>query len=166
MKNPVTTELQGRSLSPALPLLSRWLPVILWAGVIFLVSADSDPYSRIPQKLYHWLWWTKLFGQPLVKYMGGSSHFTEYAILAFLVARAVIWKAKPTRLLLFTAFYLTTLYAFSDELHQILVPHRNFQLQDLGLDALGALLGLGVYWLWRRKSRLVATTRPPPIPSS
>ena len=79
---------------------------------------------------------------------------------------AVIWKAKPTRLLLFTAFYLTTLYAFSDELHQILVPHRNFQLQDLGLDALGALLGLGVYWLWRRKSRLVATTRPPPIPSS
>jgi len=131
------------------PLLSRWLPVVLWAALIFLFSADSNPYSRIPQGLYHWLWWTKLFGQPLVKYLGGLSHFLEYTILALLMARAVVWQAKPTRLLLFTSLYLTILYAYSDELHQILVPHRNFQLQDLGLDTLGALLGLGIYWLWR-----------------
>jgi VanZ family protein len=42
----------------------------------------------------------------------------------------------------------TCLYALSDEVHQIFVPTRNFQVCDLIVDALGALLGLYLFqWL-------------------
>ena len=74
----------------AKPLLSRWLPVVLWAAVIFIFSSNPDPYSLVPNRLYHWLWWTKLFGQSLFFYLGGLTHILEYAILAYLLARALL----------------------------------------------------------------------------
>ena len=132
------------------PLLSRWLPVLLWAGFIFLASSNPDPYSNIPNRLYHWLWWTKLFGQSLIFYLGGLTHVLEYSILAYLLARALLWRGEFTRGQLFTIFYLTMLYAFTDEFHQVFTPGRAFQVVDLLLDALGAAVGLGAYVLYLR----------------
>jgi VanZ family protein len=130
------------------PFLCRWLPVLFWAAVIFILSADSNPYSHIPNRLYSWLWWSKLFGRSLIFYLGGISHILEYAILSFLFAQALWQRERPTRGPFIKAIFLVLFYAFTDELHQYFIPGRAFQLVDLALDTLGALLGLGAYWLY------------------
>lgn len=45
------------------------------------------------------------------------------------------------------AWLLAVGYALSDELHQAFVPGRSASLWDVGIDGLGALIGLGVLWL-------------------
>lgn len=122
--------------------------MLFWAAVIFILSADSNPYSHIPNRLYSWLWWSKLFGRSLIFYLGGISHILEYAILSFLFARAFWQRERPTRGQFIKAISLVLFYAFTDELHQYFIPGRAFQLVDLALDTLGALLGLGAYWLY------------------
>lgn len=128
--------------------------MVLWAAVIFIFSSNPDSYSYIPNRLYHWLWWTKLFGQSLIFYLGGLTHVLEYAVLAYLLARALLWRGEFTRGQLFTVFFITMLYAFSDEFHQVFTPGRAFQGVDLLLDALGAALGLGAYVLYIRRAEV------------
>ena len=133
------------------PLLPRWLPVTLWAAVIFIFSSNQNPYGYIPEGIYHWLWWTKLFGQSLFFYLGGLSHVLEYAILAYLLARAMLWREEFTRGQLITVFYLTMLYAFTDEFHQVFTPGRAFQVVDLLLDALGAVIGISIFVFFKTR---------------
>lgn len=90
------------------------------------------------------------------------AHMTEYACLALLL----VWHlgtypglrggaqtlrnpaensrarflSKNSRFLL--AFGLAVLYAATDEFHQLFVPGRSGQLRDVGIDGLGALLGV------------------------
>ncbi len=142
----------SRNPFPLKRLLSRWLPVFLWAAIIFILSTNPDPYGYIPRGIYHWLWWTKLFGQSLFFYLGGLAHIFEYAILAFLLARALLWRGNFTRGQALTVLYLILLYAYSDELHQVFVPGRAFQVIDLLLDGLGAALGMGAYILHLKRA--------------
>jgi len=135
-------------------LLSRWLPVILWAAIIFILSSNPDPYGYIPRGIYHWLWWTKLFGQSLFFYLGGLAHIFEYAILSYLLTRALLWRGGFTRGQVLTVFYLILLYAYTDELHQLFVPGRAFQVVDLLLDALGAMIGLGAFMLYLKQAEV------------
>jgi VanZ family protein len=65
---------------------------------------------------------------------------TEYAILAVVLVRATgsyMW-----------AVALAVAYAGSDEFHQTFVRGRHGSPIDVGIDAIGALIGLGV---WRRR---------------
>ena len=144
----------SRTPSPLKLLLSRWLPVFLWAAVIFILSSNPDPYGYIPRGIYHWLWWTKLFGQSLFFYLGGLAHIFEYAILAFLLARALLWRGDFTRGQVLTVFYLILFYAYTDEFHQLYVPGRAFQMVDLLLDGLGAAIGLGAYILHLKRAEV------------
>ena len=144
----------SRSPSPLKPLLFRWLPVFLWAAIIFILSSNPDPYGYIPRGIYHWLWWTKLFGQSLFFYLGGLAHIFEYAILSYLLTRALIWRGGFTRGQVLTVLYLILLYAYTDELHQVFVPGRAFQVVDLLLDALGAMIGLGAFILYLRQAEV------------
>lgn len=49
------------------------------------------------------------------------------------------------------AFLVATAYGFSDEFHQRFVPGRFSDFYDFLADACGALLFVGVYWLFMRK---------------
>jgi VanZ family protein len=64
------------------------------------------------------------------------AHMTEYAILAVLIARAA---GSST-----AAFGLTVAYAATDEWHQTFVRGRHGSPIDVGIDAVGALIGLWV----------------------
>ena len=113
--------------------LYYWLPVLLWMGVIFVTSSRSSlPF--VLNKTVDFA--TKKAG-----------HVTEYGVLAFLLWRAISrergWPAWPS---FGGAFGLSLLYAVSDEFHQTLVPGRAGRLTDVGFDALGVLLALGLIW--------------------
>ena len=73
-----------------------------------------------------------------------SLHLIFYAILFVLFFRAINFaKVKKN---FWGPLFLTSFYGLSDEVHQILVPTRTFQWQDLAIDILGALLGSLILW--------------------
>jgi len=61
------------------------------------------------------------------------AHFTEYALLGFLLGRGT--GNVPV------AFALSALYGVSDEVHQSFVPGREASALDWLADAAGALIG-------------------------
>jgi hypothetical protein len=145
-----------------------WLPVVLWAVLIFVGSTDwlaQAHTSRWIAPILRWFkpdmsWETILRVQALVR-KGG--HLTEYAVLAVLLGRALRaarglaqgWDWPAARL----AWLLATLYAVSDEFHQFHVPSRTASPADVLIDSIGALTGLLLWWAWsrRRTARAAAT---------
>lgn len=103
----------------------RWLPPILWMGVIFVAS--SLPGNELGAVSDY-----SLFG-----------HLGEYAILGvllFLAARRT-WPMRTA--VLFTAAAASA-YGVTDELHQILTPGRMPDPADWVTDTVGALLGIAL----------------------
>jgi VanZ family protein len=74
------------------------------------------------------------------------AHVTEYAVLSWLVARALLRPGTPwgrwRRNAALLAWLIASLYAASDEIHQAFVPNRQARWGDVGLDSLGAALGV------------------------
>jgi VanZ family protein len=80
---------------------------------------------------------------PLFPYSDKLSHLLEYAILGFLLLRALVSsnKSKADFRLRTLAVALAFLYGCSDELHQYFVPERTVELLDLLTDGVGAYIG-------------------------
>lgn len=107
---------------------SYWLPVLVWAGLIFYFS--SIPHLRITES-------------PWDLVLRKIAHMVVFGVLALLLSRALAgtrrWNAR--RVYLF-ALFGTILYAFSDELHQHFVTGRTASLMDVGFDSLGTWIAL------------------------
>jgi VanZ family protein len=99
--------------------LSLWLPVVLWAGLIFTLSSIPDLG-------------TGLGGWDLV--LRKTAHAAEFALLGLLLARA-IGRELP-------ALVLGIGYAAADELHQAFVPGRLGSPWDVLLDSVGVAFGV------------------------
>jgi len=99
----------------------RWLPVLVWAAVIFA-------FSSIPSL------GTGLGTWDLV--LRKLAHATEYAVLGVLLLRATGRMS--------VAFVLGTLYAVTDELHQSFVAGRHASPLDVAIDAAGVAVGLAL----------------------
>ena len=136
-----------------------WGPVILWMGIIFMVSTDlgsADHTSRIIEPVLRWFYpaisaETINLAHTLIRKCG---HFTEYAILALLVLRTAQLPAKTFALsrdfrAAGIAWVITALYASTDEFHQSFVPARTASIYDVLIDSSGAFTALGVALLWR-----------------
>jgi VanZ family protein len=110
--------------------VSLWLPVLVWAAVIFAFSSVPSLGTGLGT-------WDTILRK--------LAHMTEYAILAVLLLRATASHAW--------AFGLTVAYAATDELHQVFVRGRHGSPVDVAIDAAGALIGLGaVGWLQSRSA--------------
>lgn len=107
--------------------LFRWGPVVAWMIGIFIFSGVSNPLG--PLSKYSWA--------------GMSAHVLEYTGLG-----AVLYNAfngdRPWTQTAWRAMAVAVAYGFLDELHQSFVPHWEFSLIDLGLDTLGAAIGVAV----------------------
>lgn len=82
-----------------------------------------------------------------------SGHFTEYAILALLAARA--FRSSARELLRTHWFWVSLLfviaYSLSDEFHQSFVPSRGASIYDCIIDSLGGLTALAFLALKTRR---------------
>ena len=107
--------------------LSLWLPVVLWAALIFALSSIPSLNSGLG------IW-------DLV--LRKLAHGAEYALLAALLLRAL---ARP-----WLALLVALAYAASDELHQHFVRGRTGTPRDVAIDAAGAVLGLALFSYGRR----------------
>jgi len=84
-----------------------------------------------------------------------AAHFTEYALLgAALTAHLHYVIARKIPL---CAWGITTLYAMTDELHQMFVGGRGPAVRDVCIDSAGALtgalVGMGIILLWHKRKR-------------
>ena len=82
-----------------------------------------------------------------------TAHFTEYAILALLLAGALDKDGRKKALIFAGAVIIAAIYAASDEFHQTFVPGRAGKISDVLIDSSGALCGaaLAVALLGRRQ---------------
>jgi len=82
-----------------------------------------------------------------------ACHFSEYAILALLAARAFYGSTRPAvREKWFVASLgLVVVYAFSDEFHQSFEASRTASVYDSFIDIAGGLTTLLVIAWWRRR---------------
>jgi VanZ family protein len=107
---------------PAMPnsrVVSAWLPVFLWAAVIFAFSA----VPHLGTGLGTWDFVLRKI-----------AHACEYAVLGLLLVRAT----RREHL----AVLIGVLYAATDELHQHFVPGRHATVRDVAIDAAGVVLGV------------------------
>ncbi len=135
-----------------------WLPVVLWAALIFSASSDAGSSSHTSRFLRPLLLWLKpdLSGTALdgaVYVIRKAAHVTEYAVLAGLLWRALRSRQRGGALpwnwrLAGQAFGLVVAYAASDELHQLFVPTREGRIRDVLYDSAGAAAALFFLWTW------------------
>lgn len=126
----------------------RWVwalgPVVLYAAAIVVLSSRSSlPEPGILAAII------KFFARsPLAAWFGFDKveHFLEYALLGFLVARAmrILSGAGAKRVIVVTTI-LGAAFGATDELHQFFVPGRDSSIFDLFADTLGSAAGATVW---------------------
>ena len=122
-------------------IIVSWILVAVCMGIIFSLSAqeasDSEALSGSFIRMIFQLLGLE-FQQGVIRTI---AHCLEFMGLSFLMFNAIYatWEKKITPLF---AFAGTVLYAITDEIHQIFVPDRAFQLSDILVDSTGALIGV------------------------
>ena len=111
-------------------LRSAWLPVLLWAGLIFGLSSVPDLGTGLGT-------WDLVLRK--------LAHVCEYAVLGLLLVRAT--GREPL------AVAAGVAYAGTDELHQHFVRGRHGAFRDVAIDAAGALAGALLARRLPRRSR-------------
>jgi VanZ family protein len=143
------------SVSAATHRLKEWLPVVLWATLIFVFSTELFSGAHTggiinPLLQFFFPNITPKFlnlAHFLIRKLG---HFSEYFILTVLLMRALrqenAGRTEPRHLLI--SFAIATLYAIGDEFHQSFVPSRGASAIDVLIDMCGGIAG--ILWSHRR----------------
>jgi VanZ family protein len=105
-----------------------WLPVVIWAGVIFAFSAIPSLSTGLGT-------WDLVLRK--------LAHAAEYAILGALLYR---WLSSIS-----LALVAGSAYAVTDEVHQMFVSGRSGRPTDWLIDTAGVVIGIGLMYAWRRR---------------
>ena len=122
--------------------MRRWLPPLLWAGVILF--GTSLPQEAVPVQ-------TAKVDKLL--------HFSIYTVFSFLLTRQISdittrWRAAAI------AVVLAVTFGALDEWHQRFIPGRSTELADWQADSLGAVVGaLACIAILRRRAPQMTVTR-------
>ncbi|HEY0005300.1 MAG TPA: VanZ family protein [Pyrinomonadaceae bacterium] len=138
----------------------RYAPLVFWMGLIFFASTgelSASNTSMIVRPLLLWLF--PDIGEARLALVHllvrKAAHFTEYAVLALLAARAFMGSSQELlrRRWFFVSLLLVIVYALSDEFHQSFVPSRTASVYDSLIDMIGGLTALGLFALWSRRKK-------------
>lgn len=143
------------------PTVLAWALVVAWAVFIFFMSAhtgsDLNEGDDLIARVKQWLNEVQMryFG-PGVDLASSIAHFCEFTVFGALLAHAVGRHAGDRRLaVVLVAVAAASLYAITDEVHQIFVPGRVCDVADWLVDTAGALLGAGLWaaaaQVWRQR---------------
>ena len=111
-------------------ILWYWLPVALYAGIIFYLSDQPHPQEKLPSFLFD-------------EFSDKFLHAIEYGILALLCYRAFRWASGPAvaRQAVLLAIVAASVYGMTDEVHQAFIPFRESGWEDWMADTIGAVIG-------------------------
>jgi VanZ family protein len=140
--------------------LKYWLPVLAWMIFIFIGSTDLLSAEHTSRFIGPFLRWfapdvsdAAIASVQLVVRKFG--HFTEYAILAVFICRALRHGPLRANAIFVVSFLIAAVYAALDEFHQSFVASRTGSPWDVAIDWVGAFAGLDLYSLFsNRKSKM------------
>ncbi len=122
------------SAQPAAKSTETSLHVGMMVGEILVPDFEKKP---LPEQLA----FARMIDHPVRK----CAHASEYAVLGILTglsAGSIGVRKQRWR----KAFLAASVYAMTDEFHQLFVPGRSGQISDVLLDSAGALLGIIVLY--------------------
>lgn len=129
--------------------ISTWLPVILWMLIIFIFSAQpASTSSKMSGSVMQFVI-SIIDVTPIPEILGENllhtlvrktAHFSIYLVLGALVLRAGN-REGWSRKYIYT-FAICLLYAMTDEFHQLFIPGRSGQIEDVLIDSSGSCLGI------------------------
>jgi VanZ family protein len=102
----------------------------------------------------------EMTGPPVLMVARKCGHIFEYAALALLLGRALLYTWRTHASALSSALLsrvwgvgvaLAALYAMTDEFHQTFVPKRGGRVEDVVLDTLSAVAALGFWYRWKAR---------------
>lgn len=141
--------------------IRRYGPLVVWMAFIFFASTgefSASNTSRIIGPLLRWLFPGISEEQLTLAHSitRKVAHFAEYAILAWLAARAFTTSSRQAlrRQWFLISLLLVIIYSLLDEYHQSFVPSRTGSIYDSLIDISGGLVALLLYALWRRRTKM------------
>jgi len=114
--------------------IKNWILVLIWAGLIFFLSHQPFLESDLPGQ------WDFMLRK--------IAHVTEYAILTYLLIRALREYDLTNRQVLILSMTIAIFYAMSDEYHQTFILGRKGVYTDVLIDSIGILL---ISWFYSNK---------------
>ena len=136
-----------------------WIAVAAWMVVIFWMSAQTAGQSGgLSEAITRWILhviyqgFDGLSAEKQERILAichtilrKGAHFTEYAVLAMLVANALRQYPMPKWIRWLLPVAVSAAYAVTDEIHQYFVPGRACRLLDMGIDTCGAIFGVCLF---------------------
>ena len=121
-------------------LLNYWLPVMVWAVLIFILSSIPNLKTGLKEDYI----------------LRKIAHMVEFGILTFLLLRAIRLdksaqgrSASGGKAIIF-AVIIALFYALTDEYHQSFVFGRQCSFKDVGIDSIGILISAGLCYIKSR----------------
>ena len=116
--------------------MKSYLPPCLWMLLIFILS--SIPGTEFPK----------------LPFPGADkvAHIIVYGILGILCYKSL--KDKVSKRFV-VAVLISVIYGFSDEVHQLFVPFRKFDIMDILSNSLGAVVGAKIGIMVNKKRNLL-----------
>ena len=147
-------------------IISRYAPLVIWLAFISIASSDgfsAGNTSRIIGPIVLWLFPnTSPQSLETIHFLTRKlAHFSEYALLAILAARAFSTSPGESvrRHWFLLSLAIVVVNALLDEYHQSFVPSRTASIYDSFIDMSGGLSALVVSW-WRRRSQVLDKNQP------
>ncbi|KKR28914.1 MAG: Acetobutylicum phosphotransbutyrylase [Candidatus Woesebacteria bacterium GW2011_GWA1_39_8] len=113
-------------------LLNLWLPIVIWALIIFNFSA----HPAVQASVTHW--------QDFI--VKKFAHLIEYAIFATLWYRALKESGIDKKMAGLYAIFICLAYGATDEFHQAFTPTREPTIRDVTIDTAGGIIGIFIIW--------------------
>lgn len=146
-----------------------WVPVVAWLMVIALFSTDFGSRSATESTFLDLLrsWWPTVASwleeggrlDSLSFVLRKAAHVGEYAVLAFLLGRALRDGTGMRGMkALAVVLVVCVVVASADEWHQSLVTSRTGSLVDVGIDSVGAAVA-SIWFQVRGRQGLVKDSR-------
>jgi len=124
--------------------------LIIWMIIIFMFSSQTGSESQYVSDalINKTVCINNSCNFDLVSFLIRKlAHFTLYFILGILV----FINTKRSKEDILNAILFCIIYAFTDEMHQMLISNRSGELRDILIDSIGSYLGIILNYKLKRK---------------
>jgi VanZ family protein len=117
-----------------------WLPICGLMMVIFILSAQPKYSPSSATTGIYFSGFIPVFPGFWETFIKKGAHVVMYAFLSILSYRSLLREGMPLEQAPYAAIVIATIFAFTDEWHQIFTFGRSASGIDIGIDFVGATL--------------------------